>query len=57
MRVEPAMLLIYKSVDRFPYLTEKLIDYIYQYVKLFDRARTDEFHLSVQRVLRDCEQK
>lgn len=57
MLVEPGMLLIYKSADKYPHLTEKLVEFLDAYVKNYDQERVDEFMLSVQRVMIDCERK
>ena len=57
MLVEPGMLLIYKSADRYPHVTEMLIEYLDALVKNYDENRVDEFMLSVERVLKDCEKK
>jgi hypothetical protein len=57
MLVEPGMLLMYRSVDKYPALTEKLVEFLDAYVRNYDESRTDEFMLSVQRVMLDCESK
>lgn len=38
---------MYRSVDKYPELTEKLIEFLDAYVKNYDTSRTDEFTLSV----------
>lgn len=48
---EPGILLIFKSVDKYPQLTERLIEYLYSYVYLQDETRVAEYSLSVQKVL------
>jgi hypothetical protein len=47
MLVEPGMLLMYRSVDKYPALTEKLVEFLDAYVKNYDECRTDDFMLSV----------
>eukprot|EP00347_Sterkiella_histriomuscorum_P022906 403336711 len=48
---EPGMMLIYKSVDKYPQLSERLIEYLFSYVHLQDETRVQEYSLSVQKVL------
>ena len=57
MLVEPGMLLIYRSADKHPRLTDMLVEYLYDYVNIYDPGRVDEAYLSVQRVFIDCESK
>lgn len=52
---EPGLLLIYKSVDKYPQLSERLIEYLYSYVHMQDETRALEFSLSVQKVLSSAE--
>jgi hypothetical protein len=47
MLVEPGMLLMYRSADKYPKLTEKLVEYLDAYVRNYDESRIDEFMLSV----------
>ncbi len=55
MLYESGMLLISKSVEKYPKLSERLIEYLYQLVCNFDDSRIEEFMISVQRVLLSCE--
>ena len=57
MLVEPGMLLIYRSADRHPKMTDMLVEYLYDYVNIYDPTRVEEAFLSVQKVLIDCESK
>jgi len=57
MLVEPGMLLIYRSADKHPRLNDMLVEYLYDYVNIYDPGRVDEAFLSVQRVFIDCETK
>ena len=57
MLVEPGMLLIYRSADKHPRLTDMLVEYLYDYAYIYDPSRSDEAFLSIQRVMQDCEQK
>lgn len=57
MLVEPGMLLIYRSADKHPRMTDMLVEYLFDYVNIYDPGRVDEAFLSVQRVLIDCESK
>ena len=57
MLVEPAMLLMYKSADKYPKLTEKLVEFLDAYVRNYDESRIEDFMISVQRVMKDCEAK
>lgn len=57
MLVEPGMLLIYRSADKQPKLTDMLVEYLYDYAYIYDPSRSDEAFLSIQRVMQDCEQK
>ncbi|CDW80378.1 UNKNOWN [Stylonychia lemnae] len=47
---EPGLLLIFKSVDKYPQLSERLIEYLYWTVHQYDETRVQEFSLSVQKV-------
>ena len=57
MLVEPGMLLIYRSADKHPRLTDMLVEYLYDYVNIYDPSRVEEAFLSVQKVFIDCESK
>ena len=57
MLVEPAMLLMYRSAENNPTMTDMLVEYLYNYVRFYQEQRQYEFMLSVQRVLRDCQAK
>lgn len=43
MLVEPGMLLMYKSAEKHPITTEKLVEYLDALVKNYDKSRTEEF--------------
>lgn len=47
MLVEPGMLLIYRSADKHPRMTDMLVEYLYDYVNIYDPSRVDEAFLSV----------
>ena len=47
MLVEPGMLLIYRSADKQPRLTDMLVEYLYDYVNIYDPSRVDEAYQSV----------
>lgn len=47
MLVEPGMLLIYRSADKHPRLTDMLVEYLYDYVNIYDPGRVNEAFLSV----------
>ena len=47
MLVEPGMLLIYRSADKRPRLTDMLVEYLYDYVNIYDPNRVEEAFLSV----------
>mgnify|MGYP003695024817 CR=1 FL=1 len=57
MLVEPAMLLMYRSVENNPSMTDMLVEYLNNYVNSFDEHRRFDFMLSVQRVFKDCQEK
>ena len=57
MLVEPGMLLMYRSADKRPWITDMLIEFLDNYVRVYDPTRVDEALLSVQRVFFDCERK
>ena len=57
MLVEPAMLLMYRSVENNPSMTDMLVEYLNNYVNSFDEYRRFDFMLSVQRVFKDCQEK
>ena len=57
MLVEPGMLLIYRSADKNPRVTDMLVEYLYDYATMYDPSRTDEAFLSIQRVMLHCERK
>lgn len=57
MLVEPGMLLIYRSADKHPRLTDMLVEYLYDYANIYDPNRVDEAFLSIQKVFIDCEAK
>ena len=57
MLVEPGMLLIYKCADKHPRLTDMLVEYLYDYINIYDPGRIEDAFLSVQRVFLDCEAK
>lgn len=43
MLVEPGMLLINNSVEKYPYITMSLIDYLHQYALLWDKSMIADF--------------
>jgi len=47
MLVEPGMLLIYRSADKHPRMTDMLIEYLFDYVNIYDPGRVEEAFLSV----------
>ena len=55
MLVEPGMLLMYRSADKHPRMTDMLVEYLDNYIKTYDPSRIDEAFLSVQRVMLACE--
>ena len=57
MLVEPGMLLIYRSAEYRPSISDMLVEYLDNYARNFDPNRVDEALASVQRVLLDCERK
>ena len=57
MLVEPGMLLIYRSADKHPRLTDMLVEYLYDYANIYDPGRVEEAFLSIQKVFIDCETK
>jgi hypothetical protein len=54
MLVEPAMLLMYRSCENNPSMTDTLVEYLHNYVRFYEESRQHEFMRSVQRVLQDC---
>jgi hypothetical protein len=58
MLVEPAMLLMYKSCENNPGMTDYLVDYLYQAVHS-PKLKDSKFEMmrSIQRVLHDCQAK
>lgn len=54
MLVEPAMLLMYRSCENNPSMTDALVEYLHNYVKYYEESRAHVFMRSVQRVLHDC---
>jgi CRISPR/Cas system-associated endonuclease/helicase Cas3 len=57
MYVEPAMLLMYKSVENNPSMTDSLVEYLHNYTTKYFEDKQAEFMLSVQRAIKDCEAK
>lgn len=57
MNVEPAMLLMYKSAENNPSMTDMLVEYLFNYINFFNPQKQTNFLLSVQRVMRDCQDK
>ena len=57
MLVEPGMLLMYRSAEKHPRMTDMLVEYLDNYIKTYDPSRVDEALLSVQKVFLSCEQK
>ena len=57
MLVEPGMLLIYRSADKHPRMTDMLVEYLYDYASGYDPGRVQEAFLSLQKVFIDCEAK
>ena len=57
MLVEPAMLLMYRSCENNPSMTDTLVEYLHNYVRFYEESRQHEFMRSVQRVLHDCQSK
>jgi integrator complex subunit 3 len=57
MLVEPAMLLMYRSAENNPSVTDMLIEYLFNYINSYLPAKRADFLLSVQRVLKDCQDK
>jgi len=55
MLVEPGMLLISNSVDKMTWVTERLIDFLYNYINHYDPQRRNQFLINVSRVLKHCE--
>ena len=54
MLVEPAMLLLYRSCEHNPQLTDILVDYLNKLVFSFDEKKKFECMKSVKKVLKDC---
>ena len=50
MLVEPGMLLIYRSADKHPRMTDMLVEYLYDYASGYDPGRVQEAFLSLQKV-------
>ena len=57
MLVEPAMLLMYRSCENNPSMTDTLVEYLHNYVRFYEESRQHDFMRSVQRVLHDCQSK
>jgi hypothetical protein len=57
MLVEPGMLLIYRSAEYRPAMTDILIEYLDNYARNYEPNRADEALVSIQRVFIDCERK
>lgn len=57
MLVEPGMLLIQRSADSRPWMTDMLVEYLENYARQFDPSKQDDAFLSIQRVFVDCERK
>ena len=55
MLVEPAMLLMYRSCENNPSMTDTLVEFLHNYVNYYQEARAHDFMRSVQRVLHDCQ--
>ena len=51
------MLLMYRSADKHPRMTDMLVEYLYDYATGYDPVRVQEAFLSVQKVFIDCEAK
>ena len=47
MLVEPGMLLMYRSADKHPRLTDMLVEYLFDYANIYDPGRVEEAFLSV----------
>lgn len=47
MLVEPAMLLMYRSAENNPSMTDMLVEYLNNYVNFYEECRQFEFMLSV----------
>ena len=50
MLVEPGMLLIYRSADKHPRLTDMLVEYLYDYANIYDPGRVEEAFVSIKKV-------
>ena len=57
MLVEPAMLLMYKSAENNPAMTDRLVEFLFNYVTQFNPMKTADYLLSVRSVLFDCMEK
>lgn len=57
MLVEPAMLLLYRSCENNPFLTDSLVEFLYNYASYYEESRRYDFMKSVQRVMQDCQRK
>ena len=55
MLVEPGMLLMYRSAEKHPRMTDMLVEYLDNYIRTYDPSRVDEAFLSVQKVFTSCE--
>ena len=47
MLVEPGMLLIYRSADSRPWMTDMLVEYLDNYARQFDSSKKDDALLSI----------
>lgn len=57
MLVEPGMLLMYRSAENNPNMTDSLVEYLFNYISYFQVEKQADFMLSVQRVMKDCQEK
>lgn len=51
------MLLIFKSASKNPKMTDTLVEYLFNYVHMYDAERATQSLQSVGRVFADCESK
>ena len=47
MLVEPGMLLMYRSAENNPHMTDSLVEYLFNYITYFDQSKQTQFMLSV----------
>ena len=47
MLVEPAMLLMYRSAENNPSMTDMLVEYLFNYISYFQEEKQADFMLSV----------